>query len=345
MHNETKFSVPLVELINNAKNDLSGEKHIFITPHEKVYLATNSLGKVILDESNVNLINKYAPFCKWIFVHNMSYRMLLGCKNKNLKKIIFRYWGNGLGSQYVKNNPIKNTGKFIVNSLFFKKLSKIAAVGIANSVDEIEVSKYIKNMKYYYMPYGIGDGLTKINKLMKEENKTGSQYKIMLGHSGYEINNHIEILQKLARFGDKIKVFVPLSYGKTEYIKEVKEYIEKNCQDNVVVLDGFLPPDEYIKLLWSFDAAIFASKNSCALGNIEMLVCMKKKIFLNREGTIREAFNQGNVPSVSIDEIDDMTFEQLCEPLPDYDLKNCDLAIASGETNRARWQKIIADFN
>nr|QLL91046.1 4-alpha-L-fucosyltransferase glycosyl transferase group 56 [Plesiomonas shigelloides] len=116
---------------------------------------------------------------------------------------------------------------------------------------------------------------------------------ILVGNSAAPSNNHIESLEKLLPYKeDKIKIFVPLSYGDQEYAQTVIETGKAWFGDKFIPLTAFMEFDEYLKLLTSIDIAIFNHKRQQAMGNIITLLGMGKTVFI-RSGVSHYDFLKG----------------------------------------------------
>ena len=109
-------------------------------------------------------------------------------------------------------------------------------------------------------------------------------HNILCGNSAGESMNHVDILSKLNKIDiGSNKVIVPLSYGgNKDYVKRVKQYICNSSQNNVVVLDDFLPYEEYVQLMCSCGFAIYGNEQQAAVGNILLSVFAGQKVFLSK---------------------------------------------------------------
>lgn len=110
---------------------------------------------------------------------------------------------------------------------------------------------------------------------------------IFLGNSASFTNNHLEILEKLAKLslGGR-KVLCPLSYGIEEYKKLILEKGKNLLKDNFYPLTDFLARDTYYEYLESASIAIMNHNRQQALGNIIAFVMSGAKIFMSEESTL-----------------------------------------------------------
>lgn len=344
--NEVKFSTRIVEFINNPGLDMNPEQHLFVTPHEKVYEAVKHYPNVVLDRTKRNLINKYAPLCKWIICHSFyDFKDIFKIKRKYLKKILFRYWGGGFGFQYKKGKFIQNLVKIPANYILKKQFNTFAAIGIAKNVDILNLKDKLKTDRYYRMPYTDINSESIIERVRDKGCPSDGILNVALYHRGTKEGNHIEILKKLERFGEKIRIYVPLSYGDKEYIEKVKSYIKENSPDNVIVVDEFMEYEDYVTLMNKMSVAIFDCETSTALGNVAVYLFLKKKMILNRNGIIKKAFDEENIPHGFVDEIDTISFENFIK-MPKYPSGVHYDLMPMGKTRAIEaWKKIMTDFN
>ena len=148
-HNELKFNARLVEMVNDLANGFCSREHLFVTPHKQVYEALKNYENVILDaefgiKKSAAYVNRYATQCDWLFVHFMcSPKAFLKIKRAYLHKIVHRTWGGDLGYDLTSSKGVKRFKKFVVNKLYAWRMKHIRLIGIANSVDILNVKEKI----------------------------------------------------------------------------------------------------------------------------------------------------------------------------------------------------------
>ena len=357
LHNELKFNSRIVSLINDPENKFKSNEHLFITPYLKVYEALKCYSNVEYDDTftsgnedllvryDYEYINKYGELCNWLFIHRIcSLKNGLKIKKNILPKIIWRTWGGDVGYyRYRKGEPIKNLIKKYYNALWGKRIRKFKAIGIANIVDLLDLKKKfnVNTEKLYRLPYLLKENIytLKITDIIKSD-KT---INILVGHSGYSNDNHLEIIDKLKCFSEKsMRVFFILSYGELAYIKQVKTAAVAKLGDKAIFIEKFMPYDEYVNFLAKMDVAIFDGKDSYALGNISVLLFLKKKFFLNHDSIIREAFDFEKLPYLLTSDIDSMSFEEFSKNIS-YDNKNSSMLPITYEDGIVLWKKLL-DF-
>ena len=345
-HNEPKFSSRVVKFINDPSTGIDSGEHLFVVPFKEVYEIVKEYDNVILDTESPFLVNKYAPQCKWLICHG-EHKVwdLYKIKNRYLGKVIYRYWGGGFGFRYKKGKLLSNFVKLFLNLERTRKFNKFAAIGIAKNVDIMNMRGKIKHNRFYYMPYTDISSEGILEKVRGKGYTGDGIINVGLYHRGTEDGNHIEILEKLSRFGDKIRIYVPLSYGNKAYTEKVKAYIKENRKYNVIVVDEFMEYEEYVSLINRMDIGIFDCTTSTALGNVAVYLFLKKKMFLNRDGVIKKAFDEENIPHRIVDELDTISFEEFIKEAEYPDGVHYDL-MPMGKTRAIEaWKKIIKDFN
>lgn len=319
--NELKFNVRMIKLVNEANDVFNKYEHCFVTTIKTVYEAIKDFDNVVYIESkkdkSAKLINDIAPYADYLFLHNIcGPNELVKIKTKNMKKIIIRYWG-GLtlnGYTYLKAKSIKDLAKNVVfcfiNKLMKYKLKNVKAIGVANIVDELEISKKYDSLPYFAMNYTNKEysNLVGFEAPKKIDRKA---YNILVGHSGFSVDNHINIIKSFDHLKNSpIVLYIMVPYGDEQYIEKVKEYC-KQVENECVIVDKLIPYEEYVNFLRKMDAAVLDSVSSTALGNVGMLLKMNKKIFLNKDGVIAEAFDVCGLPYTASKDISNMTYEEL----------------------------------
>ena len=346
---ELKFIPRIVNLINDSKNNLCPENHTFITPYTKVYEALKHYPNVELDVSNDNLYTKYADRCDWIFSHGMiPKKQVLTTSKAVLGKVIYRYWGGStVTSSYPSfNRPIKYIKSKLKRALFCRIYGSFAAIGVANVTDVLDLSRILKNTKFYRMPYPVSNGYEIIQNMKRRAPRNDGYVNVLLGHRGKHEDNHVQLIESLRKYeNDKVRIYVPLSYGDEAYIEGIKKYISEKGWHNIIVITDFLEYCEYIEMLNDMDIAILDGTTSYALGNIAILLSLGKTIYINRNGIIKQAFDKLGLPCKCIDELERESFSQLATLIDYSPFEGNELEIHTFEFYVELWKNILSDFN
>lgn len=320
--NELKFSKPLIELFSNNKKELKSEEHCFITPNKDVFEAFKNNKNVFLDETGANLFNKYAPLCEYIISHDFpNKKIVLSIKRKYKKKIVYRYWG-GRRPLIKKQNGhfMHNAYAYIYNQLYkfaFRYIyDDLAVIGIANIVDEIDLKGYICKTPLMRLGYPNSGAYESVQEIMNTSKKNNQELNVVIGHRSEPLEKHIKYLDLLSKYPkDKLRIYLPLSYGDQEYAKTIADYVRDYNLKNVVLLTEFMEYKEYLKFINRMDIAIIDCENSLALGNIDLFLSFKKTLYISPTGLIKKAFDMKHVPHHCVDELNEMEFSDFSKLL------------------------------
>jgi hypothetical protein len=110
---------------------------------------------------------------------------------------------------------------------------------------------------------------------------------ILIGNTGNEVNNHLEII-KILRFlkDSEVRIFCPLSYGGDKvYVNSVVAEGKMIFGDKFKPLMSFLGTDDYLTLLSGTDIAVMNHERQQGLGNTLPLLYFGKKVYLRKETT------------------------------------------------------------
>lgn len=157
---------------------------------------------------------------------------------------------------------------------------------------------------------------------------------ILLGHSAVKTLHHKEILNKLVPYkNENVKIIIPLNYGDKNYAREVCNYANTLfSNDKIICINEKMDLLSYIRLLWQCDIAIIHSERQIAMGNITMLMYMKKKIFLMKDSIMDNYYRiEENLEIYDSGEIGNIPFEKFIKN--EYDEKNRSFAIKEIDVN------------
>ena len=195
---------------------------------------------------------------------------------------------------------------------------KSPVFGISNVIDVIDVEQWgwNKNTKLLVFGYPTA-GIDEIVKRVEERiDKKDNFTRVLVGHQGDPNEHHVDFVRQLLSYhSDKLLIYLPLSYGNRDYIKETIEELKGVKDNHLVILDSLMPKKDYIKFLGDIDIAIFDGKTSMALGNIAYLLRFKKKLYLNPDGIIRKAFDKEGIPYGTTKEIDTLDYDDFTSTL------------------------------
>jgi len=135
---------------------------------------------------------------------------------------------------------------------------------------------------------------------------------LLLGNSGWEVGNHLSVLQGCAASKkDDYQIVVPLSYGNPDYIDYVIAQGKKLLGSAFVPLTTFLAPQIYSQLIKVAEAGVFNSRRTQGVGNIIALLYVGKQVFLNPVSLYYHFLCRRGVKVYSVDQL----FSKEIEPL------------------------------
>ncbi len=180
---------------------------------------------------------------------------------------------------------------------------------------EIVKRVYGGNPKFLYFFYGAGLGdIPECEPRIKID---GERINIFLGNSDTPSNNHLDAIEKLAKFkNDNIFITCPLNYG---FQKEYGDMISKTGKDVFGIrwssLRDFMPIDKYLQLQANVDVVVMYHNRTQASGNILAFIVMGKKVYLKGQSTLYALLKENGVIVFDANSIDEISFSEFSQPL------------------------------
>lgn len=300
-------------------------------PNIKIYPDSNQSIDSIIDE----MYNK-----ELIVFHGLDYfknKVIL--KSSPTVKIMLLFWGKEVYQYHPKFKYIiydSRTKRIVFKNIFIDKIKELLKPIVykftrsnitpreANIKALLRVNyfgsglktefNYLKNLeilsssyfKYLYYPleYILGN---KINKHITGNN-------ILLGNSASASNNHLEAFDFFNDIDIKDKkVYIPLSYGDSQYAKKIETVAHKLFSSNSLPLKEFLPIEEYNSIQLSCRYLVLNNYRQQAMGNIVISLWMGAKVFLNKRNILFKSFQD---IGITIFDIESLGYElQIDKPL------------------------------
>lgn len=332
------YSRRLIEFVNM---NFDKNKHVFaLRETEKLkYIDPQNYANV--KRLDLKDIKNLSDMSKKVFIHFLKddfVKIIDRCEGKN--KFYWIIWGADLYNYIDIDLYGESTKEFLVEKNLknveeisrkakkprknykqrlrvIKKISYILAT--AKGDYNLVKSNYDTNAKYIPFAYPNPIDFATYDKEC-EENISNSQYDfkkdykyvILLGNSGYETNNHLDILYKLKDIDSKeFCVVVPLSYGKRKYIEELILKGKELLGEQFIPLKAFLKPEEYIAILNQVDIGIMNHKRQQGMENINLLLYLGKKVYMNEEVTYYSYLQEIGVKVFSISEINISSLKEM----------------------------------
>lgn len=250
--------------------------------------------------------------------HKMILRFL---KKRQEQKIV--WIGFGFDYYNYSNQPItmdsyvkKSSFKGKVKELFSTLVKK--SLGLENSYHKIDYfspviqSEYVMfkrliNFDAKYLDWDYGSTFSTLHSFKGKE-ITGND--ILLGNSATETNNHVSALHTIKNIVGNEEIVIPLSYGNNSYKIWLKNELEE-FDMKFKVLDGFMPIDDYFKVLLNCQYVVMNHVRQQALGNIIVMLSLGAKVFLQKKNPLFAELKNLGFIIYSIDDIAHDSFTPL----------------------------------
>lgn len=228
---------------------------------------------------------------------------------KDLNKTFLHFWG---GDFYGLGKPPGNVWEIIKKSLKYRCYKKCAGLVF---LIEGEYERFFElthiSQKHYTAPMP-EDPMVIIDLADYRKSERNSDIvKILIGNSATESNQHKEIIDWMVDYIDKnIEVYIPLSYGNESYKEQIIEYGSDKLGEKFFPLVDFMDIYSYTKLLSSMDIGIFNNNRQQALGNINVMLSMGKKIFLRKDTSMWEKYSKDGYIIFSVNDAKSLPFQE-----------------------------------
>jgi len=180
------------------------------------------------------------------------------------------------------------------------------------------------------------------------ERKKSEYVNVQAGHAGHKLTNTVEALEILEKFKDEnIRVYCPLSYGDEVYIDEVIKKGKEIFGRKFYPITKQMSQDKYERLLSYMDVYVHNATGQVGLGNIDINVALKNKIYMDDEGVVYNDYSvmQGyNVNKIS--DIKDQSFEEFVYFSPEDAEENKQKSnnLLDDDNFKRIWDNILLDY-
>ena len=142
--------------------------------------------------------------------------------------------------------------------------------------------------------------------------KESQQITIQLGNSAYPRNNHVDAIDRIARFAENdIRVFAPLSYGPPAEAQRVAAYGKERLGDKFTPVVDFVPLERYLEQLDSVDIGVFNQIHQQAMGNMITLLGMGKTLYIRPNTSPWNLFTDLGIKVFAVEEF---SLQRLTQP-------------------------------
>ena len=342
----------------------------FLAMYLKEYMhvfTTMANGKKLnlIDGVNIHYIRKYWDLlqdkalkdemgsCDKIIVTGVfgGIREILCCESAEiLGKTYLHFWG---GDFYCfrkgSGKGVKEKAADLKYECMMKYLVRRCA-GIIHLIDtDREEFQHLfpYDCKYFVAPMPI-DPLKEINydSYRKEQAKEKKVYRILVGNSADRANCHLEAFEKIKRFvNEKVEIVVPLSYGDEVYRENVIEKGTEIFGDKFKPITRFMDIGEYTRFLNGCDIAIFNNNRQQAMGNINSLLLLGKKVYLRSDNRMWEHYKKSGTILYDFETVGGLSLKDLVYINPDVALNNIKIMEKRRDRRRVakQWEKVFED--
>ncbi|MDD2951873.1 MAG: TDP-N-acetylfucosamine:lipid II N-acetylfucosaminyltransferase [Parabacteroides sp.] len=317
-----------IEFIKFVSNNFTVEDHLFVvfanTPIKDLERYSNVIYK---NKFDLKTSYSFTHLADWIFLHGLCYSAweLIRMRRDFAEKIVWCVWGNDLyrfswGDAIKESVTIKNVGRWLYARLLRfiwmfadVKIASFKAAIAGFESDRLELKKRFESVRIYNAVYVIGHFSDELDHLEKGR-KEGNRKRILLGHCAYSFLKHEKYLDCLRKYADEdFELVIPLSYGNIAYANSIENIARGIFGNKVLILRDNKSWLEYAELINTIDVAIFDYEHQSALGNIFLLLYLKKKVYLSPSGIIYKGLINTGVGVYDCHEIGSVPFDQFID--------------------------------
>ncbi len=259
-----------------------------------------------------------------------------------LKKTYIVFWGFDIYCYRKKAAGIKNK---IYTQIQKWQIRNVKAVCTLADKDKTVLDDLIPKIKgkHFYAVYMATTDYDKFFELRKF-NKSSNPYKIIVGNSATETNQHKEILDVLAKYKDEnLIIYCPLSYGGEEYRNQIIEYGRGIFGNKFVPLTELMPLEKYWELLNECIAGFYNNNRQQGMGNISILLGLGAKVYIRSDTSMWQRYNDRGYKVYDIEEIADMDWHDVIAFNENMQMRNSDIheKSISLATKKKVWDNIF----
>lgn len=244
---------------------------------------------------------------------------------KKVGRVIQVYWG-GEWKHLEKRKKRNLRNKFVafVGRKVLPWYGKILAI---SEGDKKELKELFKSNNIKFLPYFGNE--CQYPYIEKEI----SPIRIMVSHSGWIHNNHIETFELLKRFRDEdIQIICPLCYGEQKYIKKIIDQGKIIFGKKFVYFTKLKSRDEYIEFINKNHIYITGANNQTGLGAIFYSIKGNVKIYVR--GNLKYSLEKLGYFVNDYDRIKKISYTELVTPVSlEEKQHNMDIYIEKNITN------------
>lgn len=298
-------------LRNLSPKDIEMYKSLFLPSdkscHYKIWTSSFEIFKIVLKIQKDDRII-FHSMLNPVFLRFLVYFILL-CRGF-LNNVVLVCWN--LSDAIIQSDRFYIRIYNYINLLFIKRFRRICLI---SETDKKIFEDNFKTNNATLLPLlNVGVRLT-YHKYRKVE--VGQPLRIMVSHSGWQHNNHIESFRLLERFRlNNIEVLCPLCYGDKDYINKIISEGEKIFGDKFKYFTELMPYDDYVNYLNKYVAIYVTSANiQTGLGAANILLRSGAKIFVGNN--LYDSYQSMGVTVEKVNVLKNIPFDVLSAPLDD----------------------------
>ncbi len=340
-----KFTESIIHFFNSNYNldkhffIIWGDKNIFYGDLQSLLLFNNVKEFSQINNSDINTLIKK---CEKIVLHQFTFTRLLYIKKRFKRDVYVLFWGGDM-EQYKKDN-IKTLKRKTAYHLSRCLLKNTIALNLIDEDYEILKNIFKIDFKDHYVARYLNDKFhNQVVNLPYEHNEFTTN--ILIGNSASRTNNHKEIIDMLAKYAhESAKFYIPLSYGDEDYGNEIELYAKAKLGAKAIIIRDFMSPEEYNIFLNSIDIGVFNYYRQQGLGNIQRLLTMRKKVFLNKRSGMFNFLSNLGIELFDIQAINESTFIEFSNYCVESLERNRELMIEhlSSEVIKSEWDRCLS---
>ena len=212
------------------------------------------------------VIKSYAPFSRQFLT----------------RKLLFNLWENAI--YFFKGRSL--TLFPISKSKYQKVISGLNHFYSFNSKDFEQVFDFKQSVNYHFMSY-----LDETDLFVQTSEET-IKNRIMVGHNGSPLLNHLEVIDYLSQVKCQEEILVPLNYGKADYISKLKTEMRLYPQLTIKTLEESLSMQEYYSYIADVEYFLLNSYCQQGLGNIIYFLYNNSTVYLSEKSSSYHFFKE-----------------------------------------------------
>jgi len=249
------------------------------------------------------------------------------------RKLLFNIWENL--EHFVKGNSL--TILPISKKKYLHVVNQVDQFCSFNSMDFEYVYGNDTKVKYLFMPYLDESDLFVQNDTVIQKNR------IMVGHNGSPLLNHMETLAYLNTCSIQQEIILPLNYGKAEYIQKLKAELKTFEHLTIDTLDEPMAMTDYYAYVSDVEYFLLNSYCQQGLGNIIYFLFNHSTVYLSAKSSSYHYFRKLGFCLKSIEQL--MSGERL-SPISDEEKSINRIRVLEHfkrEKVLLQWEKMLKD--